>query len=330
MFSGLCYCGERDGMASVPAVEVQDVVFRYGDRIALDKVSFSVDKGEIFGLLGPNGGGKTTLFRILSTLLKPDSGSARVMGLDVASEPLAVRGRIGVVFQNQSLDRKLSAFENLIHQGHLYGLRGKTLRNRIDSLLERVGLSDRRNDAVDSLSGGLRQRVELAKGLLHQPELLLLDEPSTGVDPRARLDFWEYLQLLRRQEGVTVLLTTHLLEEADKCDRLAILDQGTLVAEGTPDGLKDQIGGDVVVVLSSRNSDKLSSDIAKEFGIDPTIVNGSVRFEHPQGAELVARLMQTLPEQIDSVTVSHPNLEDVFIHMTGHHLGDGSDASDQG
>ena len=330
MFSGLCYCGERDGMASVPAVEVQDVVFRYGDRIALDKVSFSVDKGEIFGLLGPNGGGKTTLFRILSTLLKPDSGSARVMGLDVASKPLAVRGRIGVVFQNQSLDRKLSAFENLIHQGHLYGLRGKTLRNRIDSLLARVGLSDRRNDAVDSLSGGLRQRVELAKGLLHQPEVLLLDEPSTGVDPRARLDFWEYLQLFRRQEGVTVLLTTHLLEEADKCDRLAILDQGTLVAEGTPGGLKDQIGGDVVVVLSSRNSDKLSSDIAKEFGLDPTIVNGSVRFEHPQGAELVARLMQTLPEQIDSVTVSHPNLEDVFIHMTGHHLGDGSDASDQG
>ncbi len=317
-------------MPSAPAVEVRDLVFRYGDRTALDKISFSVEKGEVFGLLGPNGGGKTTLFRILSTLLKPDAGAARVMGLDVAREPFAVRGRIGVVFQNQSLDRKLTASENLVHQGHLYGLRGAALQSRIDSLLDRLGLSDRRGDVVDSLSGGLRRRVELAKGLMHQPELLLLDEPSTGVDPRARLDFWDYLQLLRRQEGITVLLTTHLLEEADKCDRLAILDQGSLVAEGTPGGLKEQIGGDVVVILTSRNSDRLSGDISKQFGLDPTIVNGSVRFEHPQGAELVARLMQALPEQIDSVTVSHPNLEDVFIHMTGRQFGDTEAASDQG
>ncbi len=316
-------------MSTIPAVEVQDLVFRYGERTALDKVSFSVERGEIFGLLGPNGCGKTTLFRILSTLLKPDAGSARIMGLDTALESHAVRRRIGVVFQNQSLDRKLTASENLVHQGHLYGLRGAVLRSRIDSLLSRLGLGDRRDDKVDSLSGGLRRRVELAKGLLHQPELLLLDEPSTGVDPRARLDFWEYLQLLRRQEGITVLLTTHLLEEADKCDRLAILDQGLLVAEGTPGGLKEQIGGDVVVLLTSRNSDRLSGDISTQFGLAPTIVNGAVRFEHPQGAELVARLMQALPEQIDSVTVSHPNIEDVFIRMTGRQFGETAAASDQ-
>ena len=316
-------------MSAVPAIEVSDLVFRYGDRTALDKVSFSVERGEIFGLLGPNGGGKTTLFRILSTLLSPAAGSAKVAGFDVTEQPLDVRKSIGVVFQNQSLDRRLTALENLVHQGHLYGLRGAALDARIDSLLQRLGLEDRRNDAVDTLSGGLKRRVELAKGLIHNPALLLLDEPSTGVDPGARLDFWEYLQLLRRHEGITVLLTTHLLEEADKCDRLAILDKGNLVAEGTPRGLKQQIGGDVVVILSSRDSNKLSGEISQQFELEPTIVNGSVRFEHPKGAELVARLMQALPEQIDSVTVSHPTLEDVFIHMTGHRFGEGESAGDQ-
>ncbi len=316
-------------MSAAPAIEVNDLVFRYGDRTALDKISFSVERGEIFGLLGPNGGGKTTLFRILSTLLSPAAGSAKVAGFNVSEQPLDVRKSIGVVFQNQSLDRRLTALENLIHQGHLYGLRGAALDARIDSLLQRLGLEDRRNDAVDTLSGGLKRRVELAKGLIHNPAVLLLDEPSTGVDPGARLDFWEYLQLLRRHEGITVLLTTHLLEEADKCDRLAILDKGSLVAEGTPSGLKQQIGGDVVVILTSRDSNKLSGEISQQFELEPTIVNGSVRFEHPKGAELVARLMQALPDQIDSVTVSHPTLEDVFIHMTGRRFGEGEQAGDQ-
>jgi len=316
-------------MSAAPAIEVNDLVFHYGDRTALDKISFSVERGEIFGLLGPNGGGKTTLFRILSTLLSPDAGSAKVAGFDVSEQPLDVRKSIGVVFQNQSLDRRLTALENLIHQGHLYGLRGAALDARIDSLLRRLGLEDRRNDVVDTLSGGLKRRVELAKGLIHNPALLLLDEPSTGVDPGARLDFWEYLQLLRRHEGITVLLTTHLLEEADKCDRLAILDKGSLVAEGTPRGLKQQIGGDVVVILTSQDSNKLSGEISQQFELESTIVNGSVRFEHPKGAELVARLMQALPDQIDSVTVSHPTLEDVFIHMTGHRFGEAESAGDQ-
>ena len=315
-------------MAGAPAVEVENLTYRYGDRTALNGVSFSVAPGEIFGLLGPNGGGKTTLFRILSTLLVPETGSARLLGLDVAREPLAVRRRIGVVFQNQSLDRRLTAAENLMHQGHLYGLRGEELTGRTDDVLERVGLSDRRDDVVETLSGGLRRRVELAKGLMHRPDVLLLDEPSTGIDPRARLDFWEYLQVLRREEGVTVLLTTHLLDEADKCDRLAILDHGALVGEGTPRALKQQIGGDVVVVLTSRDSENLSRQIHDRFGIDAGVVNGSVRFKHPDGAEMVAQLMQALADHVDSVTVSHPNLEDVFIHMTGHRFGEAE--SDQG
>ena len=296
---------------------MQDLVCRYGQRLALRGISFSVAPGEVFGLLGPNGGGKTTLFRVLTTLLEPDEGRARVFGLDAVRDSAAIRRRIGVVFQNQSLDRRLTAAENLLHQGHLYGLRGGALRRRIDQVLERAGLAERRDQVVDTLSGGLRRRVELAKALLHQPDLLLLDEPSTGVDPRARLDFWDYLQRLRRDSGVTILLTTHLLEEADKCDRLAVLDEGRIVGAGTPAALKKEIGGDVIV-LSSSEPEALVAALQSDFGITAQVVDGVIRFEHEQGARLVPRLMETLSQQIDSVTISRPTLEDVFIHLTGH------------
>ena len=299
------------------AVQVEGLAYSYNGTEALRGVGFAVGSGDIFGLLGPNGGGKTTLFRILSTLLLPAAGRASVFGVDVAGDPLAVRRRIGVVFQNQSLDRRLTAKENLVHQGHLYGLHGKPLEHRIDEVLTRLGLGNRGNSVVETLSGGLRQRVELAKGLLHQPDLLLLDEPSTGIDPGARLDFWEYLQLLRRQEGVTVLLTTHLLDEADKCDRLAILDRGAIVADGTPAELKSRIGGDVVA-LTSGDAHALAAKLPGAIGVTPQVIDGTVRFEHGDGPRLVARLMEELPGQIDSVTVSKPSLEDVFIHLTGH------------
>ncbi len=314
--------------AQPPAVEVENLSYHYGQRTALGGVSFSVAAGEIFGLLGPNGGGKTTLFRILSTLLLPAKGTARIFGIDVAQDPLAVRKRIGIVFQSQSLDRRLTVRENLLHQGHLYGLRGAVLTERMARVLDRLGLSSRSNDVVATLSGGLQRRVELAKGLLHQPALLLLDEPSTGIDPRARLDFWRYLQALRSEEGVTVLLTTHLLEEADKCDRLAILDEGSLVGEGAPSFLKSQIGGDVVV-LSTPDTEKLLSRLHGDFDIAATVVNSDVRFEHHEGSKLVPRLMEALPEQIDSVTVSHPSLEDVFIRLTGHRFEEPASGADQ-
>lgn len=299
------------------AVEVENLVCRYGERVALQGVSFAVSPGEVFGLLGPNGGGKTTLFRVLATLLPPDEGRARVFGLDAMRDSAEIRRRIGVVFQNQSLDRRLTAAENLVHQGHLYGLRGAELRRRMDLVLELTGLTPRRDHVVDTLSGGLRRRVELAKALLHQPDLLLLDEPSTGVDPRARLDFWEYLQKLRRDSGVTILLTTHLLEEADKCDRLAVLDEGRIVGSGTPAALKKEIGGDVIV-LSSPDPEALVAELQSSFSITAQIVEGTVRFEHEQGARLVPRLMETLSQSIESVTVSRPTLEDVFVHLTGH------------
>ncbi len=303
------------------AVAVENLSFRYGERVALDGISFEVGAAEVFGLLGPNGGGKTTLFRILSTLLTPAAGRARVFGLDVAAEPLEVRKRIGVVFQNQSLDRRLSVEENLQCQGRLYGLTGALLKERIADALERTKLADRRGDKVDTLSGGLRRRVELAKGLLHQPQLLLLDEPSTGVDPSVRLDFWDYLQRLRAESGVTILLTTHLLEEADKCDRLAILDRGSIVATGTPTELKSRIGGDVVS-LTGADPDDIAARLAGEMGIEARIVDGAVRFEQDQGAEAVARVLHALPKSVDSVTVSKPTLEDVFIAATGRGFGE--------
>jgi len=310
------------------AVQVEGLTYSYNGTEALRGIDFAVRTGEIFGLLGPNGGGKTTAFRILSTLLLPDGGNASVFGVDVVRDPLAVRRRIGVVFQNQSLDRRLTAKENLVHQGHLYGLQGNLLEQRIDEVLTRLGLADRAASIVEKLSGGLRRRVELAKGLLHQPDLLLLDEPSTGIDPGARLDFWEYLQLLRREEGVSVLLTTHLLDEADKCDRLAILDRGAIVADGTPGELKSRIGGDMIA-LTSNDTDGLAAKLPQAIGVTPQVIDGRVRFEHTDGPRLVARLMEALPRQIESVTVSKPSLEDVFIHLTGHRFQQQTPDEDQ-
>lgn len=307
-----------------PAVEVENIAFRYGDRKALDGVSFQTQRGEVFGLLGPNGGGKTTLFRILSTLLPPAEGRALILGLDTAADPLEVRRRIGVVFQNQSLDRRLSVEENLRCQGNLFGLRGADLEGRIGDALGRTSLSDRRSDVVETLSGGLRRRAELAKALLHRPELLLLDEPSTGVDPGVRLDFWEHLQRLRREDGVTILLTTHLLDEAERCDRLAILDHGRLIAEGTPDQLKSRIGGDVISLATSDPEGALRQ-IREEFQVEPTVVDSTVRFEHSNGAELIPSLMRTLSVPVSAVTVARPSLEDVFIRVTGRRFGEGEE-----
>ncbi len=232
--------------ASAPIV-LDGLTHNYGDRLALDRLSFDVKAGEIFGLLGPNGSGKTTLFRILSTLMTPTGGNASIQGFDVAREPNKVRQQIGIVFQARSVDLKLTVAENLKHQGNLYGLSGARLKSRIDDVLGRVGLLDRKGDFVETLSGGMQRRVELAKGLIHSPSILLLDEPSTGLDPGARRDLWQYLETLRDEEGVAILVTTHLMEEAEHCDRLAILNEGKLVALGSPFDLKSQIGGDVVL-----------------------------------------------------------------------------------
>jgi len=304
-------------MSPAPAIEVEHLTHRYDSRAALADVSLSVSEGELFGLLGPNGGGKTTLFRILSTLLLPSEGKARVFGHDVAREPLAARRQLGVVFQAPSLDRKLTTAENLRCQGGLYGLRGATLRRRTEEMLARLGLAERRDERTEKLSGGLRRRVEIAKGLLHRPRVLLLDEPSTGLDAGARRDLRLYLRRLRDSEGVTVFFTTHLLDEAEACDRLAILDRGRLVALDTPDALKKTIGGDVIV-LEAGEPETLCRQIAARFGGEPAVVGGRVRLERPQAHRFVTELVEAFPGQIESVTLAKPTLEDVFIRRTGH------------
>lgn len=299
------------------ALETSRLVHRYGERVALAGLDLQVFAGEIFALLGPNGGGKTTLFRLLSTLIPIQSGSARVLGYDVATQTADVRRRIGVVFQAPSLDKKLTVAENLYHQGHLYGMSGGALRRRADEMLARLGLADRRRDLVETLSGGLRRRVELAKGLLHHPRLLLLDEPSTGLDPGARSDLWDYLQQIRRDDGVTVVLTTHLLEEADKADRLAILNAGSLVALDTPDRLRASVGGDTLTIETDQ-PDELAAAIGERFKVTAAVVDGSVRLEQPDGHQWVARLVEAFPGRVQSIKLGKPTLEDVFIARTGH------------
>jgi ABC-2 type transport system ATP-binding protein len=298
-------------------VKIEKLSHSYGERLALNDVSLSIPSGQIFGLLGPNGGGKTTLFRILCTLFPVTKGEVSVLGLSLRRDIQKIREQIGVVFQAPSLDKKLTVIENLRHQGHLYGLSGSSLEQRIAEMLDRVKLKDRSKELVEKLSGGLQRRVEVAKALLHQPKILLLDEPSTGLDPGARKDLWDYLQQLRSQQGTTILLTTHLMDESEKCDQLGILDKGKLIALDTPDALRARIGGEMIMA-QSKDPEGLCGDIRKMFGGDPIVVDQTVRFEKAKGHEFVAKLIEAFPGRIDSVTVGRPTLEDVFIKLTGH------------
>jgi ABC-2 type transport system ATP-binding protein len=228
-----------------------------------------------------------------------------------------VRRQIGVVFQAQSIDVKLTAAENLMHQGHLYGLKGKVLKSRIAEMLGRVGLSERANEKAETFSGGMQRRLELAKGLLHHPSVLLLDEPTTGLDPGARIDLWRYLQILRDEEKVTILVTTHLMEEAERCDRLAFLNEGRLVALGTPLELKREIGGDVIV-LDAKDAPSLAERIFARYGVEATVIDNQVRLERENGHRFITDVVEAFPGDIEAISVSKPSLEDVFIRRTGH------------
>jgi ABC-2 type transport system ATP-binding protein len=308
------------GATAYAPIQLEKLSHNYGNRQALDALSFAVKPAEIFGLLGPNGSGKTTLFRILSTLMVPTGGHARIQGFDAAREPNKVRQQIGIVFQAKSVDVKLTVSENLRHQGHLYGLSRSKLSTRIQEVLSRVGLSDRAKDYVETLSGGMQRRVELAKGLIHAPSVLLLDEPSTGLDPGARRDLWQYLRMLRDEENVSILVTTHLMEEAEHCDRLAILNEGKLVALGSPFELKSAIGGDVVLfeTANEEGATKLAKRMAEQFDVQPAVLGRTVRLERRDGHRFITGVVEAFPGEIDGVSVAKPSLEDVFIQRTGH------------
>jgi len=289
-------------------------------RQALDGIDLSVRKGEIFGFLGPNGSGKTTLFKILSTLIPPNSGSGRIFGLDIISRVDEVRRKIGVVFQRPSLDKMLTVGENLRHQGHLYGLRGSGLRGVMSAQLEKFGLADRRDEIVQRLSGGLMRRVELAKGLMHNPQLLILDEPSTGLDPGARRALWETLGMLRENDSVTILLTSHLGEEIERCDRLAVMDNGKIVVTGSPEELKREIGGDVVTIASPA-PDELIAKLRLKFSGKPMMVDGKIRLEIEHGHQFIPKLVESFPGLVSEIKLGKPTLEDVFIVRTGRSFG---------
>jgi ABC-2 type transport system ATP-binding protein len=303
---------------NVPAaIRLENLSHSYGRRQALADLSLSILAGEIFVFLGPNGGGKTTLFRVLSTLIPQQSGTVEILGLGLRRDTTEIRRRIGVVFQAPSLDRKLTVAENIHQQAALYGLFGSELRRRREELLDQFALKDRASERVEKLSGGLRRRVELAKGMIHRPELLLLDEPSTGLDPGARADLWEYLQRARQESGVTIVLTTHLLEEADKADRIAILNEGKLVALDTPDALRSSVGGDLIVIESS-SAEELAAGLRSRLSLPAQVVEGTVRLETLEGHQWVARIVEEFPGSVGAIRLGKPTLEDVFIARTGH------------
>ncbi len=328
-------------MSTPPLVSVEGLSRTWGDRLALDRVSFDVAPGELFALLGPNGGGKTTLFKLLATLIPPSEGTFRVDGLSPDGSLRELRRRLGVVFQSPSLDRKLTVLENLLVHGAILGLGGSALRSRAGELLARMGVDDRARDLVETLSGGLARRVEIAKALLGAPKVLLLDEPSTGLDPLARRSLRALLAELARA-GTTVLLTTHLFDEAEEAGRIGILDRGRLVALGSPSDLKREVGGDVLVLVTESDDD--ATALAAEVSAFPgpgagpgsapprtpqpgrvTALGPTVRIERPDGPALVPALASSFSGRFRSLTLGAPSLEDVFVDRTGHPFEDAAD-----
>jgi ABC-2 type transport system ATP-binding protein len=298
------------------AIFADQLVKRYGDVEAVRGIDLSVKPGEIFGFLGPNGAGKSTTINMLCTLLRPTGGRAAVAGIDVTRDPGAVRSRIGLVFQDPALDEQLTARENLDFHAFLYNVPRASRHERIDVVLRMVELADRASSKVMTFSGGMKRRLEIARGILHSPEVLFLDEPTRGLDPQTRRHIWDYLRELRRQEGTTIFMTTHYMDEAEFCDRIAIIDMGKIVALGTPDELKARVGGDVITIATADNTVS-AGEIRERYGVTPVVDNGTLRLEVSDGAAFVPRLVRELSQPVTTVTLRRPSLDDVFLKLTG-------------
>lgn len=307
--------------AHPPAIEVQDLVKRYGGISAVHGVSFTVARGEIFGFLGPNGAGKTTTINMLCTLARPTSGTACVAGFDIVRRRDDVRRSIGLVFQDQTLDGQLTAAQNLHLHAELYGIDRGAVAARVGQMLGMVGLTDHRDRPVMTFSGGMKRRLEIARGLMHAPAVLFLDEPTVGLDPQSRSAIWSDIRALREQEGTTIFMTTHYMDEAEFCDRIAIIDRGELVALDTPDALKAGVGADRVM-LSTDDDEAALVALGERFGIRAAISEGAVAFHVAAGHAFVPRLFAQLGVGIRSVTVAQPTLDDVFMSHTGSTIRD--------
>lgn len=283
---------------------------------AVDDISFSVSEGEVFGFLGPNGAGKTTTINILCTLLTPTAGRAVVAGFDTVKDPDRVRSQIGLIFQDTTLDMGLTAYENLKFHAYLYNLDSRLTERRINEMLEIVDLDARRNDLIKNFSGGMKRRLEIARGLLHYPRILFLDEPTLGLDPQTRKTIWDFIATLRKTENITVFMTTHYMEEAENCDRIGIIDHGRIIALDTPEGLKGLVRGDIVR-LATRDDKRAAIEISRGFGITPIKENDCLSLEVERGEELVPKLIRTLSIETRSVSIRKPTLNDVFLKLTG-------------
>jgi ABC-2 type transport system ATP-binding protein len=306
---------------SPPAIEVDDLRKSFGEVEAVRGVSFAVPPGEVFGFLGPNGAGKSTTINMLCTLAMPTAGSARVSGFDVVAQRDQVRRHIGLVFQDSTLDNQLTADQNLRLHAELYGIDPGVVPARMQQMLEMVDLADRRDQPVITFSGGMRRRLEIARGLMHSPRVLFLDEPTIGLDPQTRSSIWRYIRALQEREGTTIFMTTHYMDEAEFCDRIAIMDRGEIVVLDTPEALKASVGTDRVVIGTADDEAALAA-LREHFGIEATVAEGAVTFHVASGEAFVPRLFAELDVPITSVAVSRPTLDDVFMSFTGSTIRD--------
>ncbi|MBA3802299.1 MAG: ATP-binding cassette domain-containing protein [Acidimicrobiia bacterium] len=309
-----------------PAIEVEGLAKSYGDVEAVRAVSFTVACGEVFGFLGPNGAGKTTTINMLCTLARPTSGTARVSGFDVVGERDDVRRHIGLVFQDPTLDGYLTAEQNLRFHAELYGIDAGGAPARMRQMLEMVDLWHRRDEKVQTYSGGMRRRLEIARGLMHSPRVLFLDEPTIGLDPQTRSAIWQYIRALQETEGTTILMTTHYMDEAEFCDRIAIMDRGEIVVLDTPEALKANVGADRVVLGTADEAAAIAA-LRDRFGIEAVVAEGAVTFHVASGEAFVPRVFAELGVDITSVAVSRPTMDDVFMRYTGSTMRDAETAS---
>ena len=309
-------------------IETFELTKTFNGLTAVDKLDISVESGEIFGLLGPNGAGKTTTISMLCTILKPTSGTAKVNGFDIVKEAMHVRKSIGIVFQDPSIDDRMTGRENLFMHANLYGVPPSEQKNRIDSVLKLVELEDRANDLMRTYSGGMRRRLELARGLIHYPKVLFLDEPTLGLDPQTRDHVWKYIRELKEAHDITVVLTTHYMDEADRLsDRIAIMDYGKIIALNKPAKLKETLEGDVVIIKSNSLS-KLFSLVTEKMGLqNARIINGTIEVTMKNGKSMLPRIVETATQNgvfVEFISLREPNLEDVFLHYTGRTIREDS------
>ncbi|MEW6202279.1 MAG: ATP-binding cassette domain-containing protein [bacterium] len=300
---------------------VKDLTKKFRTLTAVDQISFSVEEGEVFGFLGPNGAGKTTTISMICTLLHPTSGEIILDGVNVVTNPAQARRKMGLIFQDPSLDERLTAAENIEFQARLYGVPRSETVSRIDHLLELVQLADRKHSLVKTFSGGMRRRLEVARGLVHSPRILFLDEPTLGLDLQTRRLIWDYILRLRQEKNIVIFMTTHYIEEADICDRIAVIDRGRIVAIDTPANLIARVGKDVITFITD-NDDAFCSAVKEKLGLDAVQFNGEVRIVAENGENLIPKIFRTVQVPIQSVRLNKPTLDDAFILLTGRSVRD--------